>query len=143
MKRGSTFQLKQHNQLNQPSQPNQLITNQTMASFTELETWKQARKIRNWVSALTKSFPTEEKYRLTDQVTRSSRSIGNNIAERHGRFHYQDNIRFCVLARGSLSETLDHMIIAVDEKIINEEVLKIFEAEYESCLKLLNGYIAY
>ena len=114
-----------------------------MASFTELETWKQARKIRNWVSALTKSLPTEEKYRLTDQVTRSSRSIGNNIAEGHGRFHYQDNIRFCVLARGSLSETLDHMIIAVDEKIINEEVLKIFEAEYESCLKLLNGYIAY
>ena len=114
-----------------------------MASFTELETWMQARKSRNWVSALTKSFPIEEKYRLTDQVIRSSRSIGNNIAEGHGRYYYQDNIRFCVLARGSLSETLDHMIIALDEKIINEEVLKIFEAEYERCLKLLNGYIAY
>jgi four helix bundle protein len=44
--------------------------------------------------ALTKRFPNEEKYRLADQIIRSSRSIGNNIAEGHGRFHYQDNIRF-------------------------------------------------
>lgn len=55
-----------------------------MASFTELEVWKQARKIRNFISDLTKTFPTEEKYRLVDQVIRSSRSIGNNIAEGHG-----------------------------------------------------------
>jgi len=114
-----------------------------MASFTELEVWKQSRKIRNWISELTKSFPSEEKYRLTDQIIRSSRAIGNNIAEGHGRFHYQDNIRFCVMARGSLSETLDHLIIALDEKIITEEVSLSFQIEYESCLKLLNGYIQY
>ncbi|WP_197706087.1 four helix bundle protein [Mucilaginibacter gotjawali] len=45
-----------------------------MASFTELETWKQARKIRNSVSNLTKNFPSEEKFRLTDQLIRCSRS---------------------------------------------------------------------
>lgn len=114
-----------------------------MASFTELEVWKQARKIRNWISDLTKSFPVEEKHRLTDQIIRSSRSIGNNLAEGHGRFHYQDNIRFCILARGSLSETLDHMIIAIDEKIIAGETMRLFQIEYDICLKLLNGYIQY
>lgn len=114
-----------------------------MASFIELEVWKQSRKIRTWVSDLTKSFPVEEKYRLTDQIIRSSRSIGNNLAEGHGRFHYQDNIRFCIMARGSLSETLDHLLVALDEKIITNEVLNIFQTEYESCLKLLNGYILY
>ena len=114
-----------------------------MASFTELETWKQSRKIRNIVSDLVKSFPGEEKFRLTDQIIRSSRSIGNNLAEGHGRFHYQDNIRFCIMARGSLTETLDHMIIALDEKIITEEVLQSFQPDYESCLKLINGYIQY
>ncbi|MHB8205883.1 four helix bundle protein [Mucilaginibacter sp.] len=114
-----------------------------MASFTELETWKQSRKIRLFISELTKSFPVEEKYRLTDQIIRSSRSIGNNIAEGHGRFHYQDNIRFCVMARGSLSETLDHLLIAIDEQIITEDTLSMFQTEYESCLKLLNGYIQY
>ena len=114
-----------------------------MASFTELEVWKQARKIRNYISTLTKTFPVEEKYRLADQVIRSSRSIGNNIAEGHGRYHYQDNIRFCIMARGSLSETLDHMLIAYDESIISEETLVIFQTEHDSCLRLLNGYIQY
>lgn len=114
-----------------------------MASFTELEVWKQSRKIRNNLSELCRTFPSEEKYRLADQIIRSSRSIGNNIAEGHGRFHYQDNIRFCILARGSLSETLDHLIIALDEKFIDDVTFKRFETEYESCLRLLNGYIQY
>jgi four helix bundle protein len=114
-----------------------------MASFTELETWKQARKIRIFVSQITKSFPPEEKFRLADQIIRCSRSIGNNIAEGHGRFHYQDNIRFCIIARGSLSETIDHIIIAKDEGIVSEEIYNHFNAEYEQCLMLLNGYIQY
>jgi four helix bundle protein len=114
-----------------------------MASFTELETWKQARKIRIFISDLIKKFPSEEKFRLTDQIVRCSRSIGNNIAEGHGRFHYQDNIRFCIIARGSLSETLDHMIIAKDENMISEEVFNSFQSEYDQCLKLLNGYIQF
>jgi four helix bundle protein len=114
-----------------------------MASFTELEVWKQSRKIRNWITELVKKFPGEEKYRLTDQIIRSSRSIGNNLAEGHGRFHYQDNIRFCIMARGSLSETLDHLIVALDDKLISEEDLQTFQLEYDSCLRLLNGYIQY
>jgi four helix bundle protein len=76
-------------------------------------------------------------------LIRAARSIGNNIAEGHGRFHYQDNIRFCVMARGSLSETLDHMIIALDENIISKDVLIEFRTEYDICLKLINGYILY
>jgi len=114
-----------------------------MASFTDLETWKQARKIRNVISGLVKNFPAEEKYRLTDQIIRSSRSIGNNLAEGHGRFHYQDNIRFCIMARGSLTETLDHLMIALDEDIITNDILQSFQAEYDSCLRLINGYIQY
>jgi four helix bundle protein len=114
-----------------------------MASFTELETWKQARKIRMLVSEITKKFPAEEKFRLTDQIIRCSRSIGNNIAEGHGRFHYQDNIRFCIIARGSLSETLDHFIVAKDENLISDDIYNSFQIEYDRCLKLLNGYIQF
>ncbi|MDB5142325.1 MAG: four helix bundle protein [Mucilaginibacter sp.] len=95
------------------------------------------------ISEFTKSFPPEEKFRLTDQLIRCTRSIGNNIAEGHGRFHYQDNIRFCIIARGSLSETLDHMIVANDEKFISENVFISFQDEYDQCLKLLNGYIPF
>jgi hypothetical protein len=47
------------------------------------------------------------------------------------------------MARGSLSETLDYLMIALDEKIITEGVLLSFQLEYESCLRLLNGYTQY
>jgi len=114
-----------------------------MASFTELETWKQAREIRIFVSEIIKKLPLEEKFRLTDQIIRSSRSIGNNIAEGHGRFHYQDNVRFCIIARGSLSETLDHFIVARDENLISEDIFNSFQLKYDRALKLLNGYIQF
>jgi len=112
-------------------------------NFTELEVWKKARQLRKSISQLAKSFPTEEKYRLVDQIIRSSRSIGNNIAEGHGRFHYADSQKFYIDARGSASETIDHLIIALDEDYVNEETFKQFEGLCEECLRLINGYINY
>jgi four helix bundle protein len=91
-----------------------------MYSFEDMEVWKSARVFRNLVSELVKKFPNEEKFRLTDQIIRSSRSVTSNIAEGFGRFHHQENIQFCRQARGSLVETLDHLICAYDEKFINK-----------------------
>jgi four helix bundle protein len=103
----------------------------------------ESRSLRNNISQLTKSFPSDEKYRLSDQIIRSSRSVGNNIAEGHGRFHYVDSSRFLITARGSLIETVDHLIIALDEKYITDEIFNKFKADCEECLRMLNGYITY
>lgn len=92
---------------------------------------------------LTNTFPSEERFRLTDQMIRCSRSITNNIAEGFGRFHYQENAQFCRQSRGSLSELIDHLLIAFDEKFISAEELEKFRAEITECLTLLNGYINY
>jgi four helix bundle protein len=114
-----------------------------MNSFEELEVWKCARVFRNTIHQLTSNFPKEERYNLTDQVLRSSRSVTANIAEGFGRFHHQENIQFCRTARGSLTETLDHLICANDRGYITGEQLQEYRNPYEHCLKLLNGYIAY
>jgi len=114
-----------------------------MKAFTDLEVWQKSRLLRNNISTLAKLFPAEEKYRLTDQIIRSSRSVGNNIAEGHGRFHYVDSSKFLINARGSLIETLDHLIIALDEKYITKETFDTFKADCEECLRMLNGYINY
>jgi four helix bundle protein len=114
-----------------------------MTSFEELEVWKLCRIFRNEIRDLTTKFPGEEKYKLTDQIVRSSRGVTANIAEGFGRFHHQENIQFCRIARGSLYETLDHLICAHDNLYINIEELEILRSKYESCLKLLNGYIGY
>lgn len=114
-----------------------------MRSFEDLELYKQCREFRKGISILVKSFPKEEKYRLIDQMIRCSRSITANIAEGHGRYHYQENIQFCRQSRGSLMETLDHLLCAYDENYIDETQLQEFRSCYDHCLKLVNGYIYY
>ncbi len=113
--------------------------------FTELAAYKSCRLYKIKVSEIAKShFPSDEKFKLTDQILRSSRGITAAIAEGFGRFHHQENIQYCRIARGSLFETLDHWITAFDEKYITEEFLKEMKEQYhDDCLKLLNGYIAY
>jgi len=112
-----------------------------MNSFFDLEVWKKARILRNNIAELTKTFPPEGKYRLTDQIIRSSRSIGNNIAEGHGRYHCVDSAKFFVNARGSAAETIDHLVIALDNKIIDEKMFESFKKDCEECMKMINGYI--
>lgn len=119
------------------------MAEQSHQSFTELEVWKKARIFKNDAFKLTKTFPPEEKYRLTDQLIRSSRSINGNISEGHGRFTYKDQIHFCIQARGSLSESLNHLIDAFDIQAINMEQLQKFQKQIEEIKILLNGYIAF
>jgi len=114
-----------------------------MGAFTDLEVWKKTRLLRNNIAELIKSFPVEEKYRLTDQIIRSSRSIGNNIAEGHGRFHYLDASKFLTNARGSAAETIDHLIVAFDNNFIDEQTFESLRKDCEECMRMINGYIAY
>lgn len=111
------------------------------SSFMELEAWKVCRKLRLMVSSLSKKFPNDEKYKLTDQILRSSKSPCANIAEGHGRYHYQENIQFCRIARGSLTETHNHLTDALDEKYISIEEYETTVELINSCIRLINGYI--
>jgi len=113
-------------------------------SYTELKVYKKCRQFRKEVSKIVKvNFPKHEKYLITAQILDASRSITANIAEGHGRYYYQDNIRFCRIARGSLEETLEHLITAFDEGYITKENLKELKIIHGDCLRLLNGYIRY
>ena len=113
-------------------------------SFEELGCWKEARNLRLYVkNTIITKIPDSEKYALIDQLKRASRSVGNNIAEGYGRFHYQENIQFCRIARGSLFETLDHVIVAYDEGYISEEELNQLREIHNKALLILNGYIKY
>jgi four helix bundle protein len=110
-------------------------------NFEDLEVWKKARALKKEIRKLTQTFPAEEKFRLSNQLIRSSRSINAQLAEGHGRRTYPDRLRFCIIARGSLSETLNHLIDAHDENYITETVLNEYKAKISEVEKLLNGYI--
>jgi len=116
----------------------------TYNHFYDLPVYKICRAFRKQISSIArKYFPKTEEYHLKAQVLDSSRSITANIAEGFGRFHHQENIQFCRNSRGSLDETLEHMIAAYDEKYITKEILNDINKEYKECLKQLNTYIKY
>lgn len=112
-------------------------------SFEDLEVWKRARELKKDITLLVKTFPAEEKFRLTDQLIRSSRSVNVQIAEGHGRRTWPERLRFCVIARGSLSETLNHLIDAYDDELISDDILQKFRIKINEVERLLNGYISY
>lgn len=111
--------------------------------FEDLVLWKKAREFKNNIRQLVKKFPQEEKFKLTDQILRSSRSINALIAEGHGRFTYPDQIHYCIQARGSLTETINHLTDAFDEGYISEEILVVFKQNGKEIERLLNGYLIF
>ena len=58
-------------------------------NFRELNVYKLAKELSHEIFQLTKSFPKEETYSLTDQIRRSSRSVGAQIAEAWGKRRYE------------------------------------------------------
>jgi four helix bundle protein len=112
-------------------------------SFEELEVYKAAREFRKKIYKIIKGLPPEEKYNLGDQMRRASLSLTNNIGEGHGRYHFQENIQFCRISRGSLMELIDDLNTCIDEKYFPLDYMEEFKAEGYTVNKMLNGYIAY
>jgi four helix bundle protein len=114
-----------------------------MRTFKDLEVWKKCRQLRQEIWLLVKTFPADEKYRLSDQMIRSSRSPSTQIAEGYGRYHFQENVQFCRIARGSLYEIIDHLSVCLDSQYITSEKHDAVENLTFECIRLLNGYINY
>ncbi len=88
-------------------------------------------------------MPKEERYGLTDQIRRSSQSVGANIAEGNGRFYYMDNVRFCYNARGSLDETINHLKVALELEYCPKDLYQDLRGQAEEVRRMLNGLIAW
>ena len=116
----------------------------SVKSLETLEVWKKAKEfcLRIYREVLP-LLPSEEKWNLGQQLRRSSSSIPANIAEGYGRFYYQEIIRFCYIARGSLEETLSHLVICHEMRYLPKTVFDSLEQDGEKLTQLINGYIGY
>jgi four helix bundle protein len=116
----------------------------SIKNLESLETWRVAKEFALRVyREILPLLPSEEKWNLNQQLRRSAASIPANIAEGHGRYYYQENVRFCYIARGSLEETLSHIALAFEMKYITGALYRGFEQDGEKLSQLLNGYIGY
>jgi four helix bundle protein len=90
-----------------------------------------------------KTYPREERFGLVDDMKRAARSTTHNIAEGFGRYHFQENIQFCRVSRGSLCELIDQLITSRDEGLITDSDYAKGRELIDRALALLNGYINY
>ena len=81
-----------------------------MGDFRNLRVWQRAHQLTLDVYGETRSFPKEERYRLTSQLRRAAASVPANIAEGCGRNGDVELARFLTIAKGSASE-LDYLLL--------------------------------
>ncbi len=82
--------------------------------FESLKVWQEAHQLVVQVYKITKKFPSDERFRLTDQVCRSVSSVAANIVEGNSRQYKTEYLQFLYTARGSLEETKYHLLLARD-----------------------------
>jgi len=111
-------------------------------SFKELDVYKLARELAQQVFKITKEFPKEEKYSLTDQVRRSSRSIGAQIAEAWAKRRYKNHfISKLTDSDGEQLETQHWIESAFDCEYLTREVADEILSNYEILGRKLNSMI--
>jgi len=109
-------------------------------TFEDLEVYQVAREFRKTMYRVSRRLPDFERFELASQIRRAAVSLTNNIAEGHGRYHYPDQIRFLLQARGSLEELIDDLNVCFDEKYLPPGDLNVAKAEGWRVLNLINGY---
>jgi four helix bundle protein len=81
-------------------------------SFEKLDVWQKSKSFSVFIYKITKDFPSDEKFGITNQLRRASVSIASNIAEGISRISYKEQARFSEIAFGSLMEVLNQIIIS-------------------------------
>ena len=108
-------------------------------SFEKLNVWKEAKKLVVDVYHLLDGFPIFEKYALCDQIRRAIVSVPSNIAEGSGRKSLKEQIHFLEIAYGSLMETYNQLLIAIDLTYITEESVETIKPALDGVAKMING----
>ena len=129
--------LKRYNVQSSGNQPQQAKRFQT---FEDLEVYQVAREFRKAMYAVSRRLPDFERFELASQIRRAAVSLTNNIAEGHGRFHYPDQIKLLLQARGSLEELIDDLNVCLDENYLPAVEIEPLKQLGWRALNVVNGY---
>lgn len=85
-----------------------------IVSFEKLTVWIDSKELIKLIYLITKEFPTEEKFGLTNQIRRAGISVASNLAEGTSRNTNKDKAHFTTLSFSSLMEALNQIIISYE-----------------------------
>ena len=109
--------------------------------FTDLEAWQVNHQVVIDIYKITKEFPKEERYGITDQLRRACVSITSNIAEGWGYYHFSNKVRYYYQSKGSSCEVQNLIIVSHDLKLLNDEDYEKLKMKVFRGYKLINGLI--
>jgi four helix bundle protein len=113
-----------------------------VGSYKELEVYKAARQLSKEIYSLTKNFPKEEMYSLTDQIRRSSRSVGAQVAEAWAKRRYEKHfVSKLTDSDGEQQETQHWIETALDCGYLTVEIAESLLKQCSSIGKMLNSMI--
>ena len=111
-----------------------------ITSFEDLEVWRESQDLAVQVYKITKSFPKDEIFAMTNQIRRAVTSVSANIAEGFGRASTNDKIHFYTMAYGSLLEVKNFFYLAEKLEYIDAVTLEKTLIRITSCQKLINAF---
>lgn len=117
------------------------MSNDKIYTFSDLNAWKENHTLVLQIYVITKKFPKEELFGITNQMRRAAVSITSNIAEGFSRQSYKEKIQFYSIAHGSLTELQNQLLISKDVGFLDEEDYKKISEQTIVGHKLISGLI--
>ena len=110
-----------------------------MFNFEKLEVWRKAIEFADLVYTSTRSFPSDERFGLTNQMRRAAVSVSSNIAEGSSRISRPDFARFIEIATGSLFEVVSQSFVGRSQGFLTEPEFQRLYVAAEEQGKMLSG----
>jgi four helix bundle protein len=110
-----------------------------ISSYRDLKVWQLSMDVVEQVYHLTKKFPKEEFYGLTNQLRRAAVSIPSNIAEGHARDSTKEFLHHISISFGSLSELETQLILSQRLRYIEQAELQTIILNTEEIGRVLRG----
>ncbi|MDI6731240.1 MAG: four helix bundle protein [Candidatus Margulisbacteria bacterium] len=114
---------------------------QVVAGFEKLWVWQKAHQLMLEIHIICRTLPRDERFRIRDQIERSSSSVPDNIAEGHTSFYYKDKIKGFFVARKEAGETQNHIRAIQGKCYLSIDKGRELIARYEEVIRGINGYI--
>jgi four helix bundle protein len=112
-----------------------------MGNFEQLVVWRESRQLTSDVYRITRAFPAEERFALTQQMRRAAVSIASNIAEGSGRGRRNEFLAFIRIARGSANELISQLHLAVDLGLIDRASCESVKDRANRVGRMLSGML--
>jgi four helix bundle protein len=110
-----------------------------MFNFEKLDVWQKAIDFADLIYNETRTFPSEERFGLTNQLRRASVSISSNIAEGASRSSRTDFARFAEIAAGSVFEAASQTFITRRQSFLSGDQFSKIYTDAEELSRMLSG----